>query len=131
MTFFSKTATNKNNQVDLLIADDHPLIRQCISSVFDELEDIKLVGEAKDGYQAVEYSFLLKPDVVLMDVEMPGMDGIEATRKIKMNQPGIRIIGFSNNAELSTAQQMLDAGADDYLLKNCSVEKLIETIQGR
>lgn len=122
--------SKQNKKVKLLVVDDHPLIRQSISSLLDDYKSISLVGEAENGLQAVKCSKSLKPDVILMDIEMPGIDGIEATKIIKLRQPEIKIIGFSNHTELSVAQKMLEAGADFFLTKSCSLDELIDKIKG-
>jgi DNA-binding NarL/FixJ family response regulator len=90
--------------------------------------DIEVVGEASDGYAAVRLAERLRPDVVLMDINMPGLDGIEATRRIIREDPGIRVIGLSVHSFEFYARQMLEAGARAYVLKDGDVDELIEII---
>jgi two-component system, NarL family, response regulator NreC len=113
--------------IKLLIVDDHQLFREGISALFDA-ELIELIGMASDGNEAVEMVKNLLPDIVLMDISMNGMDGIEATKIILSDETPTRIIGLSMHADKNYIKEMLEAGASGYLLKNCSHKQLTEAI---
>ncbi len=113
--------------IKLLIADDHQLFRESLSGLFDPAV-IEIVGQASSGQEAIELSRKLKPDVVLMDITMNGLNGIEATRVIKSELPMIKIIGLSIHNDKSFIKGMFEAGAIGYMLKNCSFAKLMESI---
>ena len=115
--------------VRLLVADDHAVMRQGLTSFLGQEPDIVVVGEAKDGAMAVDKARRLQPDVVLMDIGMPGMSGIEATRLIHSEMPNIRVIGLSMFEEKEQADAMFEAGAVAYLTKTCSVDALTATIR--
>jgi DNA-binding NarL/FixJ family response regulator len=91
--------------------------------------DMEVVGQAADGQEAVELTAMVRPDVVLMDVTMPRLDGIEATRRIKSEMPYVRVIGLSMHEKEDLARAMQEAGAVAYLSKNGCSETLIETIR--
>ncbi len=116
-------------RVRVLIADDHVVMRQGLSHLLEEAEKVSVVGEASDGPTAVNLTRKLVPDVVLMDVSMPGMNGIEATRLIHSEFPHICIIGLSMFDEVETNEAMRDAGAAAYVIKSGATESLISTIQ--
>ncbi len=116
-------------RLQVLLADDHKLMRQGLSTLLGNLPDILVVGEASDGQEAVERVRELAPDVVLMDVSMPRMDGIEATRRIKAEWPGVRVIALSMFEEGEVARRMREAGAEAYLSKSGPSEGLIEAIR--
>jgi two-component system NarL family response regulator len=111
-----------------LIADDHHLIRQALAKMLQVGNKMKVVGQAVDGGEAVRLATQLQPDVVLMDVNMPELNGFEATSRIKREFPHIGIIGLSMHNNGSARQKMLNAGAAAYLTKTESPETLIETI---
>jgi signal transduction histidine kinase/CheY-like chemotaxis protein len=115
--------------VRLLVADDHAVMRQGLASSLGQEPDIAIVGEAVDGRMAVERARSLQPDVILMDIGMPKMGGIEATRLIHSEMPNIRVIGLSMFDEKEQANAMFEAGAVAYLSKTCSVETLTATIR--
>jgi two-component system, NarL family, response regulator NreC len=113
----------------VLIADDHQLFREGLVNLISSAPDIEVIGEAKDGKEATERVKKLKPDVVLIDIGMPTMNGIEATRIIKKDDPGIKIIAVSMHSDRQFVKGVLEAGADGYLLKNCTYRQLIDAIQ--
>ena len=108
--------------IRILIADDHAVMRQGLSTSLGQEPDIAIVGEAADGKAAVEKTRNLHPDVVLMDLGMPKMGGIEATQIIHSEMPNTRVIGLSMFVEKERANAMFEAGAVAYLSKSCSVE---------
>ena len=115
--------------VKVLLVDDHSLMRQGMKVQFALEPGFSVVGEAVDGAQAIELAAQLQPDVVLMDIALPVMDGIAATQRIKSDRPATRIIAlsaFSNNTQV---MGMLAAGADAYCLKTIDWEQLIAAIQ--
>lgn len=115
--------------VRVLVADDYAAIRTALTRALQEDPNIEVVGTASDGYAAVLLAERLRPDVVLMDVNMPGLNGIEATRHIVHEDPGIKVIGLSVHCSEFYARQMFDAGARAYLLKDGDIDELIEVIE--
>ncbi len=114
--------------IRVLLADDHQLVRTGFRVILEIEDDIEVVGEASDGRQAVYLAERLRPDVILMDVEMPGMDGLEATRRITTGDgPSVLILTtFDRDDYLFAA---LEAGASGFLLKNSSPESLVEAVR--
>src|SRR5512146_224045 len=112
----------------ILLADDHTIVLQGLSRFLREQEDMDVVGQAKDGPTTVELARELTPDVVIMDISMPGLSGVEATRLIHREKPDIKIIGLSMHAAKRYVQEMYKAGARGYLLKDCDFDELIEAI---
>lgn len=108
----------------ILLADDHALVRQGLRAISDGFPDMTVVGEAGNGVEAVKMAGELLPDVVLMDINMPGMDGVQATQQIKAAQPAIVVIGLSVNQSTQTIQAMMEAGASDFLSKDAAPELL-------
>ena len=115
--------------IRVLIADDHALFRDGLARVVDRVPDIQVIGQANDGQEAIELSRKFKPDIILMDVNMPGVNGIEATRRIHEELPHIRIIGLSMHEDLDHAQAMKDAGATGYQNKGCAAAELVAAIR--
>jgi CheY-like chemotaxis protein len=115
--------------IRVLIADDHAVMRQGLSTSLGQEPDIAIVGEAADGEMALERTRSLRPDVVLMDLGMPKMSGVEATSKIHSEMPKVRVIGLSMFEEKESAKAMFEAGAVDYLSKSCSVDALTSAIR--
>jgi DNA-binding NarL/FixJ family response regulator len=116
--------------IRVLIADDQSLFLESLSTfLHNYAEDIDVVGLAKNGCEALEKAALLKPDIVLMDVHMPVMDGVEATRRLIEAQPGLRIIILSTYDEDEYVRQALGLGASGYLLKDISPTELIASIR--
>jgi PAS domain S-box-containing protein len=114
----------------VLLVDDHRVMRQGLIALLDSQPDIRVVGEAADGREAVELARRLNPGVIVMDVAMPVMDGIEATRLIKGEMPQVRVIGLSMLGEEEMAERMKRAGAEAWLSKVGPSEALIEAIRG-
>jgi PAS domain S-box-containing protein len=114
----------------ILLADDHAVMRKGLSILLEDIDDFQVVAEAADGRQAVRLASELKPDVILMDISMPEMDGIEATAEIHQLLPNIRIIGLSMHDDPGTKDRMIKAGAAAYIYKASPAEKLIDTIRG-
>lgn len=115
--------------VRILVADDHRVLRQGLMSLLASVPDIEVVGEAANGHDALVMAGELQPDVVLMDVVMPGMDGVEATRAIRAQMPHIQVIGLSMLEEDDVGAQMRGAGAACYLSKAGSSEALVSAIR--
>lgn len=115
--------------IKLLIADDHEIFRDGFKVMLSKYPDIILVGEAENGKELIELANELKPDVVITDIKMPIMDGIEATRKIAEKFPQMGIIGLSMFDEDDLIIDMLEAGAKGYLIKNAGKEQIIEAIK--
>jgi CheY-like chemotaxis protein len=114
--------------VRILLVDDHAMMRRALSSMLAGEPGLSISGEAADGLEAIAAVEQAQPDLVLMDLTMPRLDGLEATRRIKQRWPGVRVIGLSMHDEADRAKAMLDAGAAAYLCKNGDVTQLLETI---
>jgi len=115
--------------VRVLVVDDHKVVRAGFVSLLGRESDFSVVGEAADGRQAVEQAETLRPDVVVMDVQMPVMDGVEATRRIKARLPNVLSVGLSLHEEEVVSRAMIQAGAAAFLSKNGPAEELIEVIR--
>jgi CheY-like chemotaxis protein/anti-sigma regulatory factor (Ser/Thr protein kinase) len=112
------------HNVRVLLVDDHAMVRQGFAMLFEETPGIELVGQACDGVEAVALARQLHPDVVTMDISMPRMDGVQATRIIKSELPRVRIIGLSMHDRMDMTDAMLAAGAEQYLPKDGPFESL-------
>lgn len=115
--------------IRILIADDQNLTREGLRLLLEKLPDIQVVGEAGDGEAAVEQCRHLAPDVVVMDIAMPRLNGIEATKRILTENPAIKVIGLSMHADGQFVLEMLRAGAAGYLLKDCAQQDLAQAIR--
>ena len=113
----------------MLLVDDHNVVRQGLWTMLNLYSDIEVVGEAADGVEAVEKARQLQPDVILMDISMPKMDGLEATRIIHSQFPDIRIIGLSMHDKDEQAAEMFKAGAIAYCTKENSNDMLLYAIR--
>ena len=114
--------------VNVLLVDDHELVRTGIQHLLEENESVDVVGVASSGEEAIRLVEALQPDIVLMDIYMPGMGGIEASRKISQRRPDVKIIILTVLADGPLPQQMLIAGVQGYVTKTCSIAELIAAI---
>jgi DNA-binding NarL/FixJ family response regulator len=115
--------------IKILLVDDHRILRQGLRSLLTVERDFDLVGEAEDGRSAVDMAHRLAPHVVVMDIGLPGLNGIEATRQIIDLQPSVRVIALSAYADRRLIAEVLKAGASGYLLKESAFEELSEAIR--
>lgn len=113
----------------LLIADDHALVREGLRTMLAREADLEVVGEAEDGRQAVQLCRTLRPDLVLMDVRMPGMDGLAATRAIKSESPRVSILVITTHAETDYLLGAVEAGAAGYVLKDATKRELVDAVR--
>lgn len=114
--------------IRVLIVDDHTIVRKGIRALLAEIADLDVVGEAADGQEAIAQAARLRPDVILMDLAMPRMNGIEATRKIKAQQPESRILVMTSFATDEKVLPAIKAGAQGYLLKESAPDDLVQAI---
>jgi DNA-binding NarL/FixJ family response regulator len=115
--------------IRVLLADDHKIVRIGLEQLLANYDDIELLASATDGAEAVAMASELQPDVLLMDMSMPEMDGVEATRQVAMSSPGTRVVVFTSFSDPERILDALDAGAIGYLLKDAEPEELIEGIR--
>lgn len=120
---------NAYTTINIVLADDHELIRDGFGVLIKKMPDIKLIGEAKNGKELLEVVRELKPDVVVTDIKMPEMDGIEATKLLTKEFPEIGIIALSMFDEKNLIAEMFEAGAKGFLLKNAQKDEIIEAIK--
>lgn len=120
---------NASQTIKVMLVDDHNVVRSGLATFLKAYEDLKLVGEAKNGVEAVDLCHNRKPDVILMDLMMPEMDGIEATRAILEDYPEIKIIAMTSFEEEELVHGVLAAGAIGYLLKNVTSDELAKAIR--
>lgn len=113
----------------VLLVDDHPLLRQALRAVLEREKDIEIVGEAGNGCEAIEQAARLLPDVVIMDISMPEMDGLEATRRIKAALPQISVLALTVYDDDESIQGILQAGASGYLIKSVFGEEVIHAVR--
>ena len=116
--------------IRILVADDHPVVRGGLVALLRTIEGLDVVGEAADGDEAVREAHLTRPDIVLMDVRMPGLDGIEATRRIRSGVPDSRVLVLTMYDDDSTVFTAMQAGAQGYLLKEAEQEEIVRAVRG-
>jgi DNA-binding NarL/FixJ family response regulator len=116
-------------KITVLIADDHAIVREGLRLILETFEDIAVVGEAADGQQALREAQRVGPDVVLMDLSMPLLNGAEATRQITRERPGTKVIVLSTYSDDAHVQRALEAGAAGYLMKETASKDLLRAIQ--
>jgi two-component system response regulator NreC len=117
------------HKIRLLIADDHTILRQGIRALLEHEPDIQVIGEAEDGHSAIRLSCELQPDVVLMDIAMPLLNGLEATRQIRRDSPCVKVLILSMYENEEYIRQSLAAGAMGYILKDADVSELLTAIR--
>jgi len=115
--------------IRILLADDHAVVRHSLGQALRLEGDIEIVGHASDGPAAVRKAGELRPDIVVMDVNMPNLNGIEATRKIRREVPGVRVIALSMCSAQSCVQEIFQAGASGYVLKNSEFDELTRAVR--
>ncbi len=115
--------------IRIIIADDHKIIHEGLKPILDSKHDMEVIALADTGKKAVELTEELKPDLVIMDISMPDLNGVEATIQIVSQCPEVKIIALSMNASRQYIKKMLEAGVSAYLTKDCSLDELIEAIR--
>ncbi len=116
-------------KIRILVADDHTLLRNGIRALLEDEQDIVIVGEAEDGREAVRLAGHLKPNVVLMDIAMPMLNGLEATRQIKREHPEINVLVLTMYDHEEYFRQMLEVGASGYIIKRAAANELVAAIR--
>lgn len=125
----ARSNSEESPQVRVLVADDHAMVRQGLCSLLKEYSDIQVVGEVANGEEAVALADTLQPDVIIMDVTMPKLDGVEATRLLKQKHPDVAVIGLSVHVTQQVEVAMTEAGAVAFINKEAAVTELYQTIQ--
>ncbi len=118
-----------SSKIKVLIADDHQIVRDGLRSLLEKEPDLEVIATAEDGRSTVKTVEALKPDVVIMDVSMPELNGIEATRQLTHDAPGVKVIALSMHNDRRFVINMLKAGASGYLIKDCAFKELTKAIQ--
>lgn len=112
----------------ILLADDHTIVRQGLRTLLEQQKNIEVVAEAGDGLETIQLTQKHKPDIVIMDITMPGMNGIEATREILTLMPDVKVIALSMHSDKHFVANMLKAGAKGYLRKNAAADELVDAV---
>lgn len=112
----------------IVIADDHAAVRQGVRELLEEEPGFSVISEAKDGIEAVERSTELQPDILVTDLKMPGLDGIQVTERVRKSSPKTRVIILSMYSNKSYVLRALNAGANGYVLKNSSTYGIVESV---
>ncbi|MFC1912685.1 response regulator [Chloroflexota bacterium] len=120
----------KSGKFTVLIADDHPLLRRSLKNILEQVDDYEVIAEAINGEEAVKLSIELKPDLVVMDIGMPKIDGLEATRQIKSSCPNIAVLVLTIHSDDEHIIGILKAGAAGYLTKSVYAEEVVQAIRG-
>ena len=115
--------------INVMLVDDHDLVRKGIRRLLDDNSEIKVIAEAPDGEQAIRQIRRQKPDVILMDISMPGIGGLEATRKITQGSPDMKVIVVTIHEDDPFPARLLEAGAAGYITKGCDIEEIIQAIR--
>jgi DNA-binding NarL/FixJ family response regulator len=123
-------SASNHRLVRVLIVDDMPQVRQDLRLLLQLTGEIEIVGEAADGLDAIRQAEALRPDVVVMDLDMPGMDGFEATRQIKARCPACRVIALTIHGDKAARQKASQAGVDDFVEKGAPVGAILRAISG-
>jgi DNA-binding NarL/FixJ family response regulator len=114
----------------VMLVDDHALVRTSVASLLATCPEIEVVGEAENDVQAIARAGELMPDLILMDIQMPGMDGLEATRRIKAAHPSLKIVMLTVVEDARTQSEALKAGAEGYLLKSADPDDFLAKVRG-
>jgi two-component system response regulator NreC len=113
----------------ILLADDHVTVRHGLKLLIEAQPDMKVIAEASDGKTAMDHALALKPDVIVMDISMPGMNGLAATRALKQKRPDVVIVTLTRHSDDAYVQELLRAGVDGYVLKQSAPNELIQAIR--
>ena len=116
-------------KIKILIADDHGIVREGLRSLLGKQAEMEIIGEADDGRKALDLVRELEPDVVIMDISMPNLNGVDATRHIVREHPKIKVIALSMHSSSMFVADMIKAGASGYILKDCLFDELAEAIK--
>jgi two-component system response regulator NreC len=116
-------------KIRVLLADDHAIVREGVKMILAKEPDFEMVGEAEDGQQALDLVERMKPNVVVMDISMPGMGGIEATQQVKERHPGVNVIALTMHEDESYVFKLLRAGASGYVLKRAAAQDLVQAVR--
>ncbi len=114
--------------IRVILADDHRIVRHGLRSLLEQERDMEVIAEAADGREAVQLTRELKPDVIVMDLSMPDLNGIEATRQVLEENPGVKVLALSMHSDKRFVAGVLGAGASGYLLKDCALDELVRAI---
>ena len=114
--------------IRIILADDHKITRDGLRALLEQQSNMKVVGEVENGREAIRMALELKPDVVVMDISMPELNGIEATRQIRADLPATKVIALSMYADRRYVTGMMKAGVSGYLIKNCAFDELVSAI---
>jgi two-component system, NarL family, response regulator len=125
----ASSAQFPGNQIRILIADDHPIVREGLAAILALEEDLKVVGQARNGEEACRLYNQLSPDILILDLRMPKMDGLEVVAKLMSQRPRPRIIVLTNSAKGEDLRRALTAGARGYLLKGAEPDQVCDTIR--
>ena len=115
--------------IRIILADDHTIVRHGLNKLIQQQEDMEVIAQAADGHSTIELTRELSPDMVIMDIGMPDLNGIDATQQIVREFPQIKVIGLSMHSGKKFVIEMLKAGASGYLLKDCALEELTTAIK--
>ena len=115
--------------IRLILADDHQIVLDGLKALLDDLDGFDCVATAENGQKALDLLQVFEVDVVLMDIDMPVMNGMEATRRIKKHHPKVKVISLTQHSERGMVRQLLDCGSDGYLLKNIAQDELADAIR--
>jgi two-component system, NarL family, response regulator LiaR len=129
MSVTSAEINNKAKNIKILLADDHPLMRQAIRMWLEKQQDLEVIAEAWDGKEAVDIAVKLLPDIVIMDISMPRINGLEATRQIVSKCPATKILVLTVHTDSEHIHGMIEAGASGYLVKSASGEDVVHAVR--
>ena len=121
--------STESRRIRVLLADDHSIVREGLESMLKDSEEFEVVGQARDGVEAVKAASELSPDVIVMDVMMPGKDGVEACREIMESAPGVRVVMLTASTEEDAVIEAVAAGATGYLQKLSGMDRLLSTLK--